>query len=133
MGFLKGYARKLGVLEYLGTWNASTNTPNLQSSQGQKNGYYVVSVTGSTSLDGVSGWEVGDWAIFNGEKWEQIDNQNKNADISTHINRVDNPHNVTKDQIGLSNVNNTSDMNKPVSTAQKEEINKTAYYFAIVL
>ena len=75
MSFLQGYARKLGVLEYLGTWDASTNTPLLQSGQGQKNGYYVVSVTGQTSLDGVSGWEVGDWAIFNGATWEQIDNQ----------------------------------------------------------
>jgi hypothetical protein len=75
MGFLQGYARKLGVLEYLGTWDASSNVPFLQSGQGQKNGYYVVSVTGSTSLDGVIGWEVGDWAIFNGTTWEQIDNQ----------------------------------------------------------
>lgn len=29
-----------------------------------------------------------------------------------------NPHNVTKSEVGLGNVDNTSDMNKPVSTAQ---------------
>jgi hypothetical protein len=76
MSFTKGFARKLGVLEYKGTWNASTNTPALTSGSGQTNGYYVVSVAGSTDLDGVTGWEIGDWAIFNGTKWEQIDNQN---------------------------------------------------------
>jgi hypothetical protein len=76
MSFTQGYARRLGVLEYKGTWNASTNTPNLQSGQGQKNGYYIVSVAGSTNLDGIVGWEPGDWAIFNGSTWEQIDNQN---------------------------------------------------------
>jgi hypothetical protein len=38
-----------------------------------------------------------------------------------------------KDNVGLSNVDNTSDANKPVSTAQQEAINRAAYYFAIVL
>ena len=36
--------------------------------------------------------------------------------IDTHVIRVDNPHAVTKAQVGLSNVDNTSDVNKPVST-----------------
>ena len=38
--------------------------------------------------------------------------------VSDHITRTDNPHSVTKTQIGLGNVDNTSDVNKPVSTAQ---------------
>jgi len=40
-------------------------------------------------------------------------------DVDTHEARVDNPHSVTKTQVGLSNVDNTSDANKPVSTAQQ--------------
>ncbi len=40
------------------------------------------------------------------------------ASLSTHISNTSNPHSVTKTQIGLSNVDNTSDANKPVSTAQ---------------
>lgn len=36
---------------------------------------------------------------------------------STHAARTDNPHGVTKTQVGLGNVDNTSDANKPVSTA----------------
>lgn len=74
MSFLQGYARKLGVLEYLGTWDASTNFPQLTSSQGQRGGYYIVSVAGSTSLNGIDDWNLKDWAIFNGTTWEKIDN-----------------------------------------------------------
>jgi hypothetical protein len=37
--------------------------------------------------------------------------------ITTHTNNTGNPHGVTKSQVGLENVNNTSDENKPVSTA----------------
>lgn len=42
--------------------------------------------------------------------------------ITAHTSSTDNPHNVTKEQLGLSNVNNTSDMDKPVSVAQAEAI-----------
>lgn len=44
------------------------------------------------------------------------------ADVGAHIANKNNPHNVTKSQIGLSNVNNTSDVDKPVSTAQATAI-----------
>ena len=37
--------------------------------------------------------------------------------VDTHIVNKANPHNVTKEQIGLGNVDNTSDLNKPISTA----------------
>lgn len=40
-------------------------------------------------------------------------------DIAAHIGNTSNPHVVTKPQIGLGNVDNTSDANKPVSTAQQ--------------
>lgn len=45
------------------------------------------------------------------------------GNLTTHINDKDNPHEVTKAQIGLGNVDNTSDANKPVSTAQQAAIN----------
>lgn len=37
--------------------------------------------------------------------------------VDSHSNRTDNPHNVTKSQIGLGNADNTSDLNKPISIA----------------
>ena len=40
-----------------------------------------------------------------------------NANIQSHITNTSNPHSVTKAQVGLTNVDNTSDANKPVSTA----------------
>jgi hypothetical protein len=63
-----------GFVNYEGTWNASTNTPTLVSSVGTKGDYYVVSVTGSTNLNGITTWTQGDWAIFNGTAWEKVDN-----------------------------------------------------------
>jgi hypothetical protein len=61
-----------GQLVYAGTWNANTNSPTLTSGVGTKNTYYVVSVAGTTTLDGISSWSVGDWAIFNGTVWEKV-------------------------------------------------------------
>lgn len=42
--------------------------------------------------------------------------------VNSHINNKSNPHSVTKSQVGLGNVDNTSDTNKPVSTAQQTAI-----------
>ena len=65
---------QMGDLNYQGTWNATTNTPTLVSSSGTKGYYYVVSVSGSTNLNGITDWAVGDWAVFNGSVWQKIDN-----------------------------------------------------------
>ena len=62
-----------GGLSYQGTWNASTNSPSLSSGVGTNGYYYVVSVSGSSSLDGISDWVVGDWLLFNGTAWQKID------------------------------------------------------------
>ena len=45
-----------------------------------------------------------------------------NAKVDSHISNKSNPHGVTKAQVGLGNVNNTSDADKPVSTAQATAI-----------
>ena len=64
----------LGALNYQGTWNASTNTPTLASSTGTKGYYYVVSAAGSTNLNGVTDWKIGDWAVYDGSAWQKVDN-----------------------------------------------------------
>lgn len=46
--------------------------------------------------------------------------------ITNHINNKDNPHEVTKSQIGLGNVDNTSDINKPISTATQSALDDKA-------
>lgn len=44
--------------------------------------------------------------------------------VKDHIENKNNPHNVTKEQIGLGNVDNTSDLDKPISTATQEALDK---------
>lgn len=63
----------IGALNYKGTWNATTNTPTLASGAGTKGDYYVVSVAGTTTLDGISNWGIGDWAVFNGSVWQRVE------------------------------------------------------------
>ena len=43
-------------------------------------------------------------------------------ELNAHINDKTNPHSVTKEQVGLGNVDNTSDINKPISTATQNEL-----------
>lgn len=45
------------------------------------------------------------------------------SNLETHINNKTNPHEVTKDQVGLGNVDNTSDANKPISNATQTALN----------
>lgn len=62
-----------GGLNYQGTWNANTNSPTLASATGTKGFMYKVSVAGTTSLDGINSWNVGDELFFDGTAWEKID------------------------------------------------------------
>ena len=61
-----------GSVNFKGVWNASTNTPTLTSSVGTAGDLYLVSVAGSTTLDGISSWSVFDAAVFNGSVWQKI-------------------------------------------------------------
>ena len=49
---------------------------------------------------------------------------NRQDSHNRHITDYNNPHNVTKCQVGLCNVDNTSDVNKPISDAQQREFNR---------
>jgi len=65
-----------GGLSYQGTWNASTNTPTLASGVGVNGYYYITATAGSTNLDGITDWQIGDWLLFNGANWQKIDQSN---------------------------------------------------------
>lgn len=71
-----------GGLSYQGTWNASTNTPTLASSTGTNGYYYIVSTAGSTNLNGITDWQVGDWLLFNGSVWQKIDQTNSVTSVN---------------------------------------------------
>jgi hypothetical protein len=72
-GTSTSWASVAGGLSYQGTWNASTNTPTLASSTGTNGYYYIVSTAGSTNLNGITDWQIGDWLLFNGSVWQKID------------------------------------------------------------
>lgn len=77
-----------GGVTYQGTWNAATNVPFLQSSVGTKGYYYVVNVAGSTNLNGITDWKLGDWAIFNGSTWEKVDNTDAVVSVNGYTGAV---------------------------------------------
>jgi hypothetical protein len=72
-GTSTSWASVAGGLSYQGTWNATTNTPTLASSTGVNGYYYIVATAGSTNLNGITDWQIGDWLLFNGTVWQKID------------------------------------------------------------
>lgn len=64
------------ILNYKGTWNASTNTPTLSDGTGSGGDVYRVSVGASRNLgSGTIAWDVGDYAIWSPvtSSWEKAD------------------------------------------------------------
>ena len=62
----------IGQVQYMGTWNAFTNTPTLNPIVPEERGhYYVVSAAG---VFGGVDYQIGDWIISNGVIWEKVDN-----------------------------------------------------------
>ena len=78
----------VGAVTYKGTWNASANSPFLSSGTGTQGDYYVVNVAGSTNLDGITDWQIGDWAIFNGTVWQKVDNTDAVTSVNGQVGAV---------------------------------------------
>ena len=118
-------AFSIGKLEYKGTWNAFTNVPVIPTATPLNKGfYYVVNVLGTTNVSGKTDWQVGDWLVSNGISWDKLDSTDAVLSINGRIGAVE----LTAADVGLTNVDNTSDANKPVSTAQQTALNgKQAY------
>ena len=71
-----------GGLIFQGTWNANTNSPTITSGVGSLGYFYIVNVAGNTTIDGNTGWQVGDWILFDGTAWQKVDN----TDAVTSVN-----------------------------------------------
>jgi hypothetical protein len=98
------------IMEYQGTWNASTNTPTLANGTGSAGDVYRVSVAG-TSLSLT--FDVGDYIIYNGSTWEKSDTTDAVASVAGRTGNVT----LTSTDVGLANVDNTSDATKNAATA----------------
>ena len=114
-------AAVLGALSYQGTWNASTNTPTLTSSVGTKGYYYVVNVAGSTNLNGITDWVVGDWAVFNGSVWQKVDN----TDAVTSVNGYTGTVNLTYTDVGAFPATSTTGTGNVVLATGATQANPT--------
>ena len=67
-------AAQLGFFNYKGSWDANTNSPSLSSGTGTAGDWYRVTTAGTTNLDGITDWQVGDDAYFDGTVWRKVDN-----------------------------------------------------------
>jgi len=107
----------VGAMNYKGVWNANTNSPSLSSSGGggDQGDYYKVSVAGSTSIDGISSWEIGDWIINNGSTWDKIDNSELVSSVAGKTGAVT----LDNSDVGLGNVDNVQQM--PLSYLDTDE------------
>ena len=87
-GTSTSWASVAGGLSYQGTWNATTNTPTLTSSVGVNGYYYIVATAGSTNLNGITDWQIGDWLLFNGSVWQKIDQSNLVTSVNGYTGTV---------------------------------------------
>jgi hypothetical protein len=95
-GKLQGQINALsGGSTYKGTWNAATNTPTITSSVGTSGDYYIVGTAGTTNINGINSWDVGDWIIFDGSVWQKVDN----TDSVTSVNGQTGAVNLTTTNI----------------------------------
>lgn len=139
-----------GCLKYKGEWDALNNNPPLANTDTEKEGwYYIVSDSGRQfSID----FKVGDWVVNSGGKWTKVNNADavssvngKTGEVTIniedipglseainsggtglegHITDYNNPHRVTKAQIGLDKVENYSPAEMPISNAVQTEITR---------
>src|SRR5574344_704611 len=106
----------LGQLEYQGVWDASTGNFPAATEKGQ---YWIASSNGTGSTISYS---VGDWAVYNGTTFDKVDNSDAVFSVNGSLGNVV----LEKADVGLGNVDNTSDINKPVSIAQQSALDLKA-------
>lgn len=113
---------------------SSTNYVNIMGDKKTKgeDGIYVDASQAIVSIGAASSTFAGvmttdDKVKLDGLKTQEGITSDINAvqsNLTTHITNKQNPHSVTKAQVGLGNVDNTSDADKPVSTAVQAELDK---------
>ena len=143
----------LGNVKYQGVWDAVNNVPKLELNDFDSNGHYYIAINKGSQFG--YDFDPGDWVINSNGRWVKIDNVDSvksvngqigivelgiedipnlketldskatNDDFNRHLTDYKNPHKVTKDQVGLGNVDNTADKDKPVSDATQALIDLT--------
>jgi hypothetical protein len=100
-------ASTTGQLVYRGSWSASSGVYPASPALGD---YYKVSATGTT---GGTDYNTNDSIIYNGTSWDKIDSTDQVSSVAGRVGAVV----LDKSDVGLGNADNTSDANKPISSA----------------
>jgi len=107
----------LGQLEYQGVYDASVGTFPASPLAGY---FWIISVAGTLVGTQTVVVAIGDWIVFNKNgTWDKVDNTDAVSSVAGRTGNVT----LAKTDVGLENVDNTSDVNKPVSTATQTALN----------
>lgn len=133
----------LGQLIYGGAVNATTAVATLTNNAKTKLGTASATITLTNNTAAITGYvanegifyiattagtfasitfEVGDWLISTGSSWTKVDNTDAVSSVAGRTGVVV----LTKSDVGLANVDNTSDANKPISTATQTALDLKA-------
>lgn len=120
----------LGALKFKGLFNGSTGIvtsadpainglPIPAAALANEGWFFITTVAGNYTIDGITSWNVGDWPVSLGNTWAKVDN----TDSVVSVNAMTGAVVLTKSDIGLGNVDNTSDADKPISNATQTALN----------
>lgn len=96
----------VSAMEYKGAWNATTNTPTLANGGSSSTGDVYRVSTGGTAVSLTV--DAGDFVVYNGSTWEKWDTTDAVSSVAGRTGAVT----LTSTDVGLANVNNTSDATK---------------------
>ena len=100
------------IMNYKGSFNPAT--ASFTDSSGKAGDVWLASASGSYNAgSGSITYSSGDWAVHNGTIFQQSINSNAVLSVNEQTGIV----NIGKADVGLNNVDNTSDSDKPISTA----------------
>lgn len=106
------------LMEYQGTWNASTNSPTLIDGTGNNGDVYLVSTGGTQNLgSGSITFSSGDWVVYNGSIWEKSINSNAVVSVNGQTGVVTIPSATTTAE-GLVELAITSEVNTGTDTTR---------------
>lgn len=116
-------AYTVGGLVYQGVWNANTNTPAMPSAGVANKGYYYkVSIAGSTTIDTINDWKIGDWIVSNGSTWDKVDNTESVTSVAGRTGAIV----LTNTDVGLGNVSNLAPADLGISSAAQSALDLKA-------
>lgn len=89
-----------GAVVYRGEWDASSgDSPSSDPAMGD---YYVVAVSGTTDLNGITDWELNDWAVYNGSEWDIVRNRTIAAGENVAVETEDGVTTITSTASGAA-------------------------------